>query len=125
MVFMILLNFLFDFYIILWSFMQAMQSSKLQRTNGCIYQTLHRRVFQATLSFFIVWFCTLSTYKFKFLGLSDLSRKIMRGISLALTGSPEEFEGGRAGDAFWVMRIIGYPVVPTADGPGPTNDIGW
>ncbi|XP_023883489.1 probable 2-oxoglutarate-dependent dioxygenase At3g50210 [Quercus suber] len=55
---------------------------------------------------------------------TDLSRKIMRGISLALTGSPEEFEGGRAGDAFWVMRIIGYPVVPTADGPGPTNDIG-
>lgn len=49
----------------------------------------------------------------------------MRGISLALTGSPEEFEGGRAGDAFWVMRIIGYPGVPTADGPGPTNDIGW
>ncbi|KAK4584723.1 hypothetical protein RGQ29_022429 [Quercus rubra] len=55
---------------------------------------------------------------------TDLSRKIMRGISLALTGSPEEFEGGRAGDAFWAMRIIGYPGVPTADGPGPTNDIG-
>ncbi|KAF3972758.1 hypothetical protein CMV_003765 [Castanea mollissima] len=55
---------------------------------------------------------------------TDLSRKIMRGISLALTGSPEEFEGRRAGDAFWVMRIIGYPGVPTADGPGPTNDIG-
>ena len=46
----------------------------------------------------------------------------MRGISLALTGSPEEFEGG-AGDAFWAMRIIGYP--GGADGPGPTNDIGW
>uniref|UniRef100_A0A7N2M0G8 Uncharacterized protein n=1 Tax=Quercus lobata TaxID=97700 RepID=A0A7N2M0G8_QUELO len=48
----------------------------------------------------------------------------MRGISLAWTGSAEEFEGGRAGDAFWAMRIIGYPGVPTANGPGPTNDIG-
>ena len=105
--------------------MQAMQSSKLQRTNGCIYQTLHRRVFQATLSFFILWFCTLSPYKFKFLGLSDLSRKIMRGISLALSGSPYEFEGDIAGDAFWVMRIIGYPGVPLANGPGLINDIGW
>uniref|UniRef100_A0A7N2M0H9 Uncharacterized protein n=1 Tax=Quercus lobata TaxID=97700 RepID=A0A7N2M0H9_QUELO len=40
---------------------------------------------------------------------TDLSRNIMRGISLALTGSPKEFEGERAGDPFWVMRIIGYP----------------
>lgn len=90
-----------------------------------VYIRLCTGMLSKTLSFFILWFCTLSTYKFKFLGLSDLSRKIMRGISLALTGSPEEFEGGRAGDAFWVMRIIGYPGLPTADGPGPTNDIGW
>ncbi|KAM0970776.1 hypothetical protein ACFX15_018208 [Malus domestica] len=27
----------------------------------------------------------------------------------ALSGSPYEFEGDRAGDAFWVMRLIGYP----------------
>uniref|UniRef100_A0A2N9FE56 Fe2OG dioxygenase domain-containing protein n=1 Tax=Fagus sylvatica TaxID=28930 RepID=A0A2N9FE56_FAGSY len=32
----------------------------------------------------------------------------MRGISLALSGSPDEFEGERAGDAFWVMRIIDF-----------------
>ena len=49
----------------------------------------------------------------------------MRGISLALSGSPYEFEGDIAGDAFWVMRIIGYPGVPLANGPGLINDIGW
>lgn len=49
----------------------------------------------------------------------ELSRKIMRGIALALGGSADEFEGERAGDPFWVLRIIGYPGVANA------NDIGW
>ncbi|KAJ0230427.1 2-oxoglutarate-dependent dioxygenase [Hirschfeldia incana] len=39
----------------------------------------------------------------------DLSRNILRGISLALGGSPYEFEGKLVGDPFWIMRIIGYP----------------
>ncbi|KVI02704.1 Non-heme dioxygenase N-terminal domain-containing protein [Cynara cardunculus var. scolymus] len=39
----------------------------------------------------------------------ELSRKIMRGIALALGGSVDEFEGKIAGDPFWVFRIIGYP----------------
>lgn len=52
---------------------------------------------------------------------SDLSRNIMRGIALALGGSPYEFEGERAGDAFWVLRVIGYPGVFSDD----KNDIGW
>jgi len=43
----------------------------------------------------------------------------MRGIALALGGSPYEFEGDRAGDPFWVMRIIGYP------GGVSTDDNGW
>ncbi|CAB62300.1 flavonol synthase-like protein [Arabidopsis thaliana] len=43
----------------------------------------------------------------------DLSRKILRGISLALAGSPYEFEGKMAGDPFWVMRLIGYPAQVT------------
>lgn len=47
---------------------------------------------------------------------TELSKNIMRGIALALGGSPYEFEGERAGDAFWVMRLIGYP--------GSCNDIG-
>ncbi|KAG2329509.1 hypothetical protein Bca52824_000689 [Brassica carinata] len=42
---------------------------------------------------------------------TDLSRNILRGISLALGGSPYEFEGDMVGDPFWVMRIIGYPGV--------------
>ncbi|KAK9285777.1 hypothetical protein L1049_024978 [Liquidambar formosana] len=56
---------------------------------------------------------------------TDLSRKIMRGVALALGGSPDEFEGERAGDPFWVMRIIGYPGVSGANGQDiPENDIG-
>lgn len=35
----------------------------------------------------------------------------MRGIALALGGPPDAFEGDRAGDSFWVMRLIGYPVL--------------
>lgn len=42
---------------------------------------------------------------------TDLSRKIMRGIALALGGPVDAFEGNRAGDPFWVFRVIGYPVV--------------
>ncbi|XP_062077477.1 probable 2-oxoglutarate-dependent dioxygenase At3g50210 [Humulus lupulus] len=52
---------------------------------------------------------------------TDLSRNIMRGIALALGGSPYEFEGDRAGDAFWVVRILGYPRKPSENG---VNDIG-
>ncbi|CAI0405748.1 unnamed protein product [Linum tenue] len=56
---------------------------------------------------------------------TELSRKIMRGIGLALGGSPSEFEGDRAGEAFWVTRIIGYPGVPDANGDNKTdNDVG-
>ncbi|PON35320.1 Oxoglutarate/iron-dependent dioxygenase, partial [Parasponia andersonii] len=51
-----------------------------------------------------------------------LSRNIMRGIALALGGSPYEFEGDRAGDAFWVTSIIGYPGKPSEN--GQENDIG-
>lgn len=58
--------------------------------------------------------------------MSELSRKIMRGIALALGGSQDEFEGSRAGDAFWVMRLIGYPGVSLENGQKkPENDIGW
>ncbi|GMP31435.1 hypothetical protein CsSME_00005646 [Camellia sinensis var. sinensis] len=56
---------------------------------------------------------------------TDLSRKIMRGIALALGASADEFEGERAGDPFWVFRIIGYPVLSHANGKDMTeNDIG-
>ncbi|XP_068656360.1 2-oxoglutarate-dependent dioxygenase 33 isoform X2 [Aristolochia californica] len=41
--------------------------------------------------------------------LLELSRAIMRGMALALGGSAESFEGKRAGDSFWVLRLIGYP----------------
>ncbi|KAK7346966.1 hypothetical protein VNO80_21490 [Phaseolus coccineus] len=56
---------------------------------------------------------------------TDLARKIMRGIALALGGSPDEFEGQRAGDPFWVMRLIGYPGVSSVNGTHVLkNDIG-
>lgn len=58
--------------------------------------------------------------------ISDLSRNIMRGIALALGGSPYEFEGDRAGNAFWVTRIIGYPGKSCENGQEkPINDVGW
>lgn len=57
---------------------------------------------------------------------TDLSRKIMRGIALALGAAADAFEGKRAGDPFWVLRIIGYPKVSHANGHDmPKNDIGW
>ncbi|KAI3824144.1 hypothetical protein L1987_05593 [Smallanthus sonchifolius] len=56
---------------------------------------------------------------------TDLSRKIMRGIALALGGSVDEFEGKIAGDPFWVLRIIGYPGATSISDEGlPKNDIG-
>ncbi|XP_010550355.1 PREDICTED: probable 2-oxoglutarate-dependent dioxygenase At3g49630 [Tarenaya hassleriana] len=62
----------------------------------------------------------------EYIGLcTDLSRKILRGISLALGGSPYEFEGKIGGDPFWVMRIIGYPGGRGANGSGnPEHDVG-
>ncbi|KAG9439854.1 hypothetical protein H6P81_020019 [Aristolochia fimbriata] len=41
--------------------------------------------------------------------LIDLSRAIMRGMALALGGPADAFEGKKAGDTFWVLRLIGYP----------------
>jgi isopenicillin N synthase-like dioxygenase len=56
--------------------------------------------------------------------ISDLSRKIMRGIALALGASSDAFEGGTAGDPFWYLRLIGYPV--SADIPQEQRtDTGW
>jgi isopenicillin N synthase-like dioxygenase len=59
----------------------------------------------------------------------DLSRKIMRGIAMALGGKADAFEGEIAGDPFWVLRLIGYPVdIPeeqcTDTGCGAHTDYG-
>ncbi|PIA56577.1 hypothetical protein AQUCO_00700727v1 [Aquilegia coerulea] len=57
--------------------------------------------------------------------VTDLSRNIMKGIALALGGAPDEFGGERAGDPFWVMRLIGYPGVSDCSSlEMPENDIG-
>uniref|UniRef100_A0A8R7R9U5 Non-haem dioxygenase N-terminal domain-containing protein n=1 Tax=Triticum urartu TaxID=4572 RepID=A0A8R7R9U5_TRIUA len=53
--------------------------------------------------------------------LQNLSRKIMRGIALALGAQLDAFEGGTTGDAFWVLRLIGYPF---SAGIPPRIDIG-
>lgn len=47
---------------------------------------------------------------------TELSKKIMRGIALAFGGSFDALEGNIAGDPFWVMRLIGYPVVSKENG---------
>lgn len=50
----------------------------------------------------------------------------MRGIALALGGTMDAFEGNKAGDPFWVLRIIGYPVLSHGNGHEmPKNDVGW
>ena len=46
----------------------------------------------------------------------------MRGIALALGAQLDAFEGGTTGDAFWVLRLIGYPF---SAGIPPRIDIGW
>lgn len=56
---------------------------------------------------------------------TELAKTIMRGIALALGGSFDELEGKIAGDPFWVMRLIGYPVVSKENGHHkPEVDIG-
>lgn len=56
----------------------------------------------------------------------DVSRKIMRGIGLALGGSADEMEGKIAGDPFWVLRTIGYPASSILDEHDKANDVvGW
>lgn len=56
--------------------------------------------------------------------VADLSRKIMRGIALALGAPIDAFEGDCAGDPFWVYRLIGYPV--STDIPESERmDTGW
>ncbi|XP_042066562.1 probable 2-oxoglutarate-dependent dioxygenase At3g50210 [Salvia splendens] len=55
---------------------------------------------------------------------TDLSRKILRGIALALGGPLDMFEGNIAGDPFWVVRIIGYPAINSRKIPDAINDIG-
>lgn len=58
--------------------------------------------------------------------LTDLSRKIMRGIALALGGSADEMEGEIGGDPFWVFRIIGYPAASISNGHDKAHDdVGW
>lgn len=49
----------------------------------------------------------------------------MRGIALALGGSVDEFEGHIASNPFWVMRLIGYPMVSKQNGHAHTQSIGW
>lgn len=49
----------------------------------------------------------------------------MRGIALALGGPADAFEGERAGDPFWILRLIGYPGSSHAEGEMRENDIGW
>jgi hypothetical protein len=72
----------------------------------------------------LFFFCAHGQVFIMLFFISDLSRKIMRGIVLALCASSDAFEGGTAGDPFWYLRLIGYPV--SADIPQEQRtDTGW
>ncbi|XP_075091518.1 homoarginine-6-hydroxylase 2-ODD-C23.1-like [Nicotiana tabacum] len=47
---------------------------------------------------------------------TDISRKIIRDIALALGGSADEMEGEISGDPLWVLRTICYPPPPLSVG---------
>lgn len=57
----------------------------------------------------------------------ELARTIMQGIALALGGPRDLFEGERAGDPFWIFRVIGYPPINISNHDPDTNglEIGW
>ncbi|PHU27230.1 putative 2-oxoglutarate-dependent dioxygenase [Capsicum chinense] len=58
--------------------------------------------------------------------LLDLSRKIMRGLCVALGGSADEMEGEIAGDPFWVLQTIGYTAASMLDEHDKAdNVVGW
>ena len=65
--------------------------------------------------------------KASYFGLTtELSKKMLRGIALALGGSANDLEGDIAGDPFWVTRFIGYPVISKEnDHKEPENGVGW
>lgn len=50
----------------------------------------------------------------------------MQGIALALGGPRDLFEGERAGDPFWIFRVIGYPPVRNLSHVGDADgEVGW
>ncbi|EFJ16739.1 hypothetical protein SELMODRAFT_421528 [Selaginella moellendorffii] len=49
--------------------------------------------------------------------LRGLSKAILRGVALALGGEADTFEGSRAGDPFWILRVIGYPPKDSLESP--------
>lgn len=57
----------------------------------------------------------------------ELARTIMRGIALALGGPKDLFEGERAGDPFWILRVIGYPPISNLSCLSNPNgeEVGW
>ncbi|XP_073309989.1 homoarginine-6-hydroxylase 2-ODD-C23-like [Primulina huaijiensis] len=96
-------------------------SGHLHTIKCCLVGTLSKKVPYSVPESF----CPTIYIKSPYDELKDLSRKIMRGIALTLGGSMDEFRGSRAGDPFWVLRIIGYPVGSHPNGQEmPKNDIG-
>ncbi|KAG6558236.1 hypothetical protein Mapa_000419 [Marchantia paleacea] len=52
--------------------------------------------------------------------MQDLGKTIMEAIGLALVGSRDAFEGSRAGNPFWLLRVIGYPPMEQK-----VTEVGW
>jgi isopenicillin N synthase-like dioxygenase len=52
----------------------------------------------------------------------DLGAALMRGIALGLNIPEHSFEGERAGDSYWVTRVIHYPPLPLAPSMRSTSN---
>ncbi|XP_061362914.1 probable LRR receptor-like serine/threonine-protein kinase At1g14390 [Gastrolobium bilobum] len=62
----------------------------------------------------------------EYASLLRITLSSLNAIAIQATKSTDEFEGQRAGDPFWVMRLVGYPGVSTVNGTNVMkNDIGW
>eukprot|EP01098_Paradermamoeba_levis_P004297 TRINITY_DN1848_c0_g1_i2.p1 TRINITY_DN1848_c0_g1~~TRINITY_DN1848_c0_g1_i2.p1 ORF type:complete len:351 (-),score=115.65 TRINITY_DN1848_c0_g1_i2:108-1088(-) len=64
--------------------------------------------------------------------MKELGKQIMQGVALGLNLEPNFFVDNYTNDTFWVMRIIGYPPLSSANGNqevgvscGEHTDYGW
>ncbi|MCD7455004.1 hypothetical protein HAX54_026732 [Datura stramonium] len=105
--------------------LDAMDGIRKATSNLYGANLLHRRTVDARKNMPVAVILKFQAVNGWYIDCTDLSRKIMRGISLALGGPANEMEGEIGGDPFWVLRIIGYPAASISNGHDKAeNDVG-